>query len=515
MPRIEDQLYLDVSDKDRIREVLLIGSIDEGGTWEEVTMTRYIAFDPTDPDLGGEYYGTFIPTDFPPQTRWAKGTEVWYYVRCEDQDGTPGNYAYFPAEADPGHVDHTGGREDYFTFSIMPMFPITYTGVKILLVDGYGRRNYDYTDCMAQADLRPPLEDIYENTLRDAGYCYDKYDISGAGSNIHQHPLQYTDYDAVIWFTGPYFSNYLFDKEAQIALRDYLAGGGKLVLCGDRIAYNMYEVGEDSLGGEFLSGIMGATYQEEKESAFSKPYTYCTAVPSINRLGTPVSTAGLLASTALYRECPYLKDQTYVLTNASPPGGYTAQPLLTVDNPSATADPADEAIYVEYLGVGQCVYVNADLCAWVNHTTTTCPSQAPAGLPPVAAGTYDGRVELIRFILEDLFQLPSSGTGQGGTSDTPKATVYRWALGQNSPNPAAGGTEIRFEVARTSDVSIKVFNAMGQLVRTLHDGRVEAGKHAVQWDGKNAAGQKVSSGVYFYKMHSDRFNATRKMLVLR
>jgi hypothetical protein len=483
-------------------------------------MSKALSFDPENPDLGGEYYGTFDPEDFS-LSRWDKGTEVWYYVRCEDQDGTPGNYAYFPADADPASDDHTGGRLDYFTFSIMPMYPDTYTGVKIMLVDGYPRNNYDYTNCMAADNNIVPLEDMYENTLIDAGYCYDKYDISGGGSNIHVHPLQYTDYDAVVWFTGPYFSTWLFDKEAQVAIRAYLAGGGKMILAGDRIAKCMAPTddggsGEDSLGGEFLSGIMGCTYLGEMESHFTKPYVYLSAAPSVDvTLKTreeTVDLTGLLDQTIVYRECPYLKDQSYVVANTSPPPGYAAQPLLAVDNYGS--DPADGAVYCEKDSVGQLVYINYDLCGFVNHTRTACDGSAPTGRPTFVADTYDGRVDLIKVILNDIFGLASSGK-PGGTSDTPKATVYRWALSQNAPNPAAAGTEIRFEVARTSDVSIKVFNAMGQLVRTLENRRIQPGRHSVRWDGTNAVGEKVSSGVYFYKMETAYFNATRKMLVLK
>ncbi len=516
------QLYLDVSDKDSIRTVLLIGTLDRGDNWIELTMAKARSFDPEHPDLGGEYYGTFYPTDFS-LTRWAKGTEVWYYVKCEDQDGTPGNYAYFPATADPADDDHTGLRGDYFTFSIMPMYPDTsvYKGVRILLVDGYPRRNYDYTNCMAADDNIVPLEDMYENTLIDAGYCYDKYDISGGGSNVHVHPLQYTDYDAVVWFTGPYFSTWLFDKEAQVAIRAYLAGGGKMILAGDRIAKCMAPTedggsGEDSLGGEFLTGIMGCDYQGEMESHFTKPYVYLSAVPSIDvaligRTET-VDLTGLLDQTIVYRECPYLKDQSYVVANGAPPTGYVPQSLLTVDNSSV--GPSDGAIYCEKDSIGQLVYINYDLCGFVNHTRTACDGSAPLNRPTFTAGTYDGRVELIKVILNDIFNLASSGT-KGGTSDTPKTTVYRWALSQNAPNPAAAGTEIRFEIARTSDVSIKVFNAMGQLVRTLENRRVQPGRYSVHWDGTNTVGEKVSSGVYFYKMETAYFSATRKMLILK
>jgi hypothetical protein len=263
---------------------------------------------------------------------------------------------------------------------------------------------------------------------------------------------------------------------------------------------------------------MGCTYQDEMEGAFDKPYLYLKAANVVTVFGTPrVINPTFLDTVLVYRECPYLKDMSYVLTNAGPPAGYTAQPLLYVLNPHPDYDPADGAIYVEKPAEGgQCVFVNYDYCAIVNHFRTECDGvTVPAGLPTYLPGYYYGRVELMRTILEELFGLPSSGQGQGGTSGTPKKTVYRWALGQNSPNPCAVSTQIHFEVARTSKVSIKVYNAMGQLVRTLENKRLDPGKHVVHWDGTNSAGQRVSSGVYFYKMHADRFAATKKMLVLR
>jgi hypothetical protein len=509
-------LYVEISDKNGVNEVRLYGSVDEGNTWQYVNMTQAEPFDPQNPGLGGEYYGTLCPADFGLPI-WAKGTEIWYYVWVRD-DGSVEEY--WPSEADPFDEEHTGTREDYFTFSIMPMFPPSYTGAKILLVDGYGRRNYDYAECMAADDNIKPLEDIYEQTLIDAGYCYDKYDISGAGSNVHVHPLQFTGYDAVVWFTGPYFSNYLFDKEAQEAIRDYLAGGGKTLFCGDRIAYNLASeddggVGEDSLGGEFLAGIMGAKYIEEKEGAFTKPYVYLEAAPQVKVFGSPVTVD--LDSILIYRECPYLKDMSYMITNADSVPGYRKWPLLYVLNPGAPpADIADGATYVEYLDVGQSVFLNYDMCAFGTHVRTVCDGTPDvATIPNYLPGAYYGRVDFMGVVLEDIFGLIPPFPGGGGMSDVKPTTQFKWALGQNFPNPASAGTEIRFEIARKADVSIKVYNAMGQLVRVLENGRMEPGRYSSHWDGTNMSGNRVSSGVYFYKMEAGTFAATKKMLLVK
>ncbi|MFH1314287.1 MAG: FlgD immunoglobulin-like domain containing protein, partial [Candidatus Eisenbacteria bacterium] len=516
-----DKFYLSVTDKDGLASVELWGSIDGGSVWKSKAMVFADPWNPQKPDLGGEYYENFCPADFaggagveavPGGWFWEKGIELWHYVKAEDDSG---NVEYWPPEVDPGHAGHTGTREDYApncVMSILPVYPDDYTGSKILLVDGYPRWNIDYTECMAENDNKVErLVEIYEETLTDAGYCFDVYNISGGGSSAHIHPLQYTDYDCVFWFTGPYFSNYTVDKEAQIAIRDYMVGGGKVVFCGDMLAYSMDPNGsnEDSLGGEFLGGILGTDYLQDMEGPFDKPYVYAAAVETLSIFGTPTGID--LDSIAIYRECPTLRDMSYIQVIGSPPAGYTAQPLMHLTNPLVGS--ADEVIYVEYLGAGQCVFVNFDLSASVTHERSFCNGVAASPMPGFVSGVYDGRVDLVRTILEDIFGLPSNGGGPADVDDPP--VDHRWTLHQNVPNPCVGATEIRYDLARPAMVNIKVYNTQGQVVQVLERGAKEPGPHAVSWNGRNLAGVPVSSGVYFYKIEAGPFTATRKMLVLR
>jgi hypothetical protein len=493
------QLYVDISDPDGLTSVALYGSVDEGASWVSVPMTL------DGPPEYGEYYGTLCPDDFG-LDMWETGTEVWYHLLATDELS---NEEYWPASADPTHPIHSGDRGDHFTFSILPMYPETYTGPKVLLVDGYNRQNYNYAECVSSVDQYRYLEEIYEETLTDAGYCYDIYDIGGAGSNVHIHPVWFDDYDCVVWFTGPYFSNYLFDKQAQQALRDYLGAGGKVVLCGDRIAYNMAVVGEDSLGGDFLEGIMGCDYLSEMESAYDRPYLYAVGADSVEVFGVPAAVG--LDTLLVYRECPYLKDMSYVAVIDSPPTGYTAQRLMYLAD--IPAGDRDGVIYTEYQGVGQCAYVNFDLCASANHVRGYCSGLSAEPAPDFTAGTYEGRVELMRVILEDIFGLPAGGGGPASVE--PPLTGYRWALAQNTPNPCIGATRIRYEIGRSARVRIKIYNALGREVCVLVDGAKGPGVHSADWDGRNSKGERVTSGVYFYKMEADAFTATRKMLVLK
>jgi hypothetical protein len=203
---------------------------------------------------------------------------------------------------------------------------------------------------------------------------------------------------------------------------------------------------------------------------------------------------------------------SYVAAIDSPPAGYTAQPLVYLTDASVGA--ADEVIYTEYQGAGQCAFVNFDLAASVNHERGYCSGVTPGPTPGFDPGVYDGRVDLMRVILEDVFGLPSAG-GAGTEPVDPEPGDFRWRLAQNTPNPCINTTQIRYELARSARVRIAVYDALGRRVRTLVAATQEPGEHTARWDGCNDRGERVSSGVYFYNMEAGDFAATRKMLVLR
>jgi len=92
-------------------------------------------------------------------------------------------------------------------------------------------------------------------------------------------------------------------------------------------------------------------------------------------------------------------------------------------------------------------------------------------------------------------------------------------LGQNFPNFFNPETWIPYALGKEADVSIQIFDANGRLVRKLNLGKKPAGRYfskeqAAYWDGRNEAGEKVASGVYFYYLTAGEFAATRKMMVL-
>lgn len=93
---------------------------------------------------------------------------------------------------------------------------------------------------------------------------------------------------------------------------------------------------------------------------------------------------------------------------------------------------------------------------------------------------------------------------------SPVDTPTGFALQQNYPNPFNPATQIRFTLARPANVQLTVYDASGREVSRLLDGLRPAGEHVIPF-----AARGLSSGVYFYKLHTEKFTATRKMLLMR
>jgi hypothetical protein len=85
-----------------------------------------------------------------------------------------------------------------------------------------------------------------------------------------------------------------------------------------------------------------------------------------------------------------------------------------------------------------------------------------------------------------------------------------YALNQNYPNPFNPATLISYMIPKTSKVSLKVYDLKGQLIETLFDGTQNAGNYILSFDGS-----KLASGVYFYRLVSDNFSETKKMLMVK
>jgi hypothetical protein len=133
------------------------------------------------------------------------------------------------------------------------------------------------------------------------------------------------------------------------------------------------------------------------------------------------------------------------------------------------------------------------------------------------AGTMIGSVGL-----RGLTALAYAETGVVSVEiDETKNTVpTEFALSQNYPNPFNPTTSIEFSIPFNSNVSLIIYNLLGQAVTTLVNEEISAGNYNVVWNGEDQSGLKVSSGIYLYKMQATgtngkEFQQIRKMVLLK
>ena len=88
-------------------------------------------------------------------------------------------------------------------------------------------------------------------------------------------------------------------------------------------------------------------------------------------------------------------------------------------------------------------------------------------------------------------------------------------LYQNYPNPFNPSTAISFDIPHSTAVNLTVYNLLGQEVKNLVNRNLPAGRHTIEWDGRDNLGRAVASGIYFYSLTGDTFSAREKMLLLK
>jgi len=96
-----------------------------------------------------------------------------------------------------------------------------------------------------------------------------------------------------------------------------------------------------------------------------------------------------------------------------------------------------------------------------------------------------------------------------------QAVPLTFSLEQNYPNPFNPSTQIRFSLPADVNVKISIYNLLGQRVTTILESSLNAGIHAVQWDGRNQFGAPAASGVYFYRMEAGSFIQTKGMVLVK
>ncbi len=160
-----------------------------------------------------------------------------------------------------------------------------------------------------------------------------------------------------------------------------------------------------------------------------------------------------------------------------------------------------------------------------NSTSDGSANYLNAGMMELAAGdstdyfvavAFNSDLEKLRGSMTEaqlLYNQLFNPTGLPEFTDT--AVPSEFQLGYNYPNPFNPTTKIDFSIRKTADVELSVYSIQGQLVKTLVKKQLNPGTYTAAWNGQNALGQRVASGVYIYALRAnDRF-ISRKMVLLK
>jgi hypothetical protein len=299
--------------------------------------------------------------------------------------------------------------------------------------------------------------ETYLNTaIENAGYKARVWDCDSLG---RPGPVQLLSYWGVFWTTADGDASYLTSSD-ESDMMTYLDAGGKLFLA----------------SMDFLSSRGGATtfttnYLHAASWTNNTGATLLAGIP-----GDPISNGLLLALDG----------------NPISPANTDNMTLSTPSDTILTGATGVSGLKAEESG-HQLVFLSFPF----EDVSTTDPDP-------------DNQDGLISRVI-DWFNPPPAGVDN----------KYRFPQGelvleQNSPNPFKGLTGISFAVPRGSrHAELVVYDVKGRVVKTLLSGTPEAAMGKVTWNGKDDSGAPVASGVYFYKLTTDRSSVIKKMVMLK
>jgi len=339
----------------------------------------------------------------------------------------------------------------------IPLTAITNVGVDVLVVDDDGTEDYEV---YYQAAL--DSTDWTHGTLHNATTIIGSEELA---------PFQ-----AVVWFTGE--ATPVLTHEDREALTAYLNGGGRLFISGQNIAYALC----DSASGESDSSTIIWF-----ESIFSAAYggEYASTLMLNGIAGNSISDGCTLnisgGAGANNQTSPDIVEPIFGQT-------YFAYPVFHYTD---FYDWPDMGAFTVSTGMYRVVYLAFGFEAIDNAT-----DQA-----------------LLMERIMNYFEGPTPVESRAGLVSKPEDSF----LSPSYPNPFNATTSFALYVPgeNPKPVSVKIYNVLGQEVRTLMAGVLRPGRHIVVWDGKDDLGRDLASGVYFCQLQVGEFSQTRKLVLAR
>jgi len=113
---------------------------------------------------------------------------------------------------------------------------------------------------------------------------------------------------------------------------------------------------------------------------------------------------------------------------------------------------------------------------------------------------------------QDLWSLQFAGSVVGVSDAAPRSP---WIVGLPSPNPSREGAHLTFELGRSTMVKAAIYDVAGRRLKTLSEGLCQPGHHELSWDGRDAGGRRMPSGMYFCRLDLGGSAVTRKVSLIR
>lgn len=401
----------------------------------------------------GDVYAADIPGQSP-------GTSVSYYVMATD-------------------VNDNSSETLPLSYNI---FEVSDGAQFLLLLDGLG-------------DLGYPSEYYFYDAYGEGGmdFTYDLWAYGAVSADL------LSNYDVVIEITtdGPSAGN-------ATAVKSWLDGGGKkYILAGDEVLGAYYgwpgaPLNIDTVDAphtDFFTYMGVDVYYGDINYAASGDNGLPWPMMAVD--GDPISGAMFDSVAARGDTAQLMYDPAYEVNESNWLDGVTPEDGFNV---AFTADPNPESDYTE---TGLATGIYREDTNLNNHTVFY--GFEPLSLNGVpyhwySATPYGPLTSALNWM----------GIEPTAIGDETPTTPDQYTLYSNYPNPFNPTTTIQYELPKATEITLNVYNSLGQKVTTLVSARQNAGMHSVEW---NAA--DMASGVYFYQITAGDFNKTQKMVLLK
>jgi hypothetical protein len=154
---------------------------------------------------------------------------------------------------------------------------------------------------------------------------------------------------------------------------------------------------------------------------------------------------------------------------------------------------------------------------WTADGVPVCTADGGQGYPNIATDGAGGAFITWRDSRSgnyDIYVLRVDRNGNSPPVHVPDMSPVS-SLSQNYPNPFNPHTKMIYSVREPTSVILRIYACTGEFIRTLIDAHHEPGRYEAQWDGMDYLGRPVTSGVYFCRMTTEKFEETRKLVLLR